>query len=201
MNYVPVSMNLKFLLLSFSILLTSTSKEQSLKIDTFKTALIDTSSVIRWQCQARPSIILKKSYPLIIINGKKFKNCLLQNIYFDFDTSNILTLQVLNPQNDSVKFYGKAGTNGVIIIKTKKPIQWVSIKQILTQKSNDILSTHRKTLIKVDNSFFDMSEELFFQKDLIDNISVVNNTIEYYIDRQFNSILKITITKKSDTLH
>ena len=178
-----------------TIFLTSTSIGQSLKIDTFKTASVDTGSIIRWQCHAGPSVLSKDNYPLVIINGKTFKNCLLQNIFFDLDT--IATIQVLNPKNDSVKLYGKSGKNGVIIITTKRPIEWVSAKQILKQKSNAILSSHKKTLIKVSNAFFDTDEELYFQKDLIDNISVTNNTTQYYIDRQFNCVVTISMTKKS----
>ena len=181
-----------------TIVLASTSIGQSLRIDTFKAKSVDTNSVVRWQCHAGSSI-LKNSYPLIIINGKTFKNCLLQNIFFDFDTTAISTLQVLNSQNDSVKLYGKAGKSGVIIITTKKSIEWISAKQILKQKSKAILSSRRKILIKVDQAFFDTSQELYFQKNLIDNISVVNNTTQYFIDRQFNCIVTISLTKKINT--
>jgi hypothetical protein len=144
-------------------------------------------------------MLSKEDYPLIIINGKTFKNCLLQNIFFDLDTTTISAVQVLNPKNDSVKLYGEAGKNGVIIISTKKTIEWISAKQILKQKSNAILTSHKKTLIKVDNVFFDTDEELYFQKNLIDNISIVNNTTQYYIDKQFNCVVAISITKKSGT--
>ncbi len=191
-------MNIKLLILSLTIVLASTSIGQSLRIDTFKAKSVDTNSVVRWQCDAGSSI-LKNSYPLIIINGKTFKNCLLQNIFFDFDTTAISTLQVLNSQNDSVKLYGKAGKSGVIIITTKKSIEWISAKQILKQKSKAILSSRRKILIKVDQAFFDTSQELYFQKNLIDNISVVNNTTQYFIDRQFNCIVTISLTKKINT--
>ncbi len=190
-------MNIKLLILLFSIFLTFTTTGQVLKIDTFKTPYIDTSSVIRWQCHAQSSIVSENTYPLIIINGKQFKKCLLENIFFDFDTSTILNIQVLNPQNDSIKLYGKAGINGVIIIKTKKTFEWISSKQILAQKSNDIFSTHDKILLKVGNVSFNPSEELFFQKNLIDSISVANNTTEYYINKLFNSVVKITMIKKS----
>ena len=192
-------MNIKLLILSLTILLTSTSIGQSLKVDTFKTSRSDTSSIIRWQCHAGPSMFSKDDYPLIIINGKTFKNCLLQNIFFDLDTTTISVVQVLNPKNDSVNFYGKAGKNGVIIITTKKLIEWISAKQILKQKSNAILSSKKKTLIKVDKALFDTDQELYFQKNLIDNISVSNNTTQYYSDRQFNCVVIISMTKKSGT--
>lgn len=116
---------------------------------------------------------------------------------FDLDTTNILTVQVLNPKNDSVKLYGKAGKNGVIIITTKKTVEWISAKQILKQKSIGILSSNKKTLIKVEKTFFDTDEEIYFQKDLIENISVANNTTHYYIDRQFNCVVTISLTRKS----
>ena len=125
--------------------------------------------------------------------------CRLQNIFFDLDTTTISTIQVLNPKNDSVKLYGKAGKNGVIIIATKRPIEWVSAKQILKQNSKAILSSHKKTLIKIDKAFFDTDQELYFQKNLIDNIYIANNTTQYYIDRQFNCIVTISVTKKSGT--
>ena len=192
-------MNTKFLTLLLTILLTSTSIGQSLNVDTFKTLSVNTSSIISWQCHARPSVLSKDTYPLIIINGKTFKNCLLQNLFFDLDTTSVSTVQVLNPKNDSVKLYGKAGKNGVIIIKTKKSIEWISAKQILKQQSNAILNSHKKTLIKVDKVFFDTDEKLYFQKDLVNNISVANNATQYYIDRQYNCVVTITMTKKSGT--
>ena len=192
-------MNFKLQILALTILLTSNSIGQSLKVDTFKTSSVDTSSIISWQCQAGSSVLSKDTYPLIIINGKTFKNCLLQNIFFDLDTTTISTIQVLNPKNDSVKLYGKAGKNGVIIIATKRPIEWVSAKQILKQNSKAILSSHKKTLIKIDKAFFDTDQELYFQKNLIDNIYIANNTTQYYIDRQFNCIVTISVTKKSGT--
>ena|GEM_PF-2996751 len=66
----------------------------------------------------------------------------------------------------------------------------------MKQKSKAILSPHKKTLIKVDKAFFDTDEELYFQKNLIDNISVANNTTQYYIDRQFNCVVIINMKKK-----
>ena len=192
-------MNIKLLILSLTIFLNSTSIGQSIKVDTFKLSQSDTSSIIRWQCHAGPSVLSKDTYPLVIINGKTFKNCLLQNIFFDVDTTTISTIQVLNPKNDSIKLYGKAGKNGVIIITTKRPIEWLSVKQILKQKSKAISSSHKKTLIKVDKAFFDTDEELYFQKNLIDNISIANNTTKYYINRQFNCVVTISLSKKSGT--
>jgi len=192
-------MNIKLLILSLTISLTSTLIGQSIKIDTFKLSQSDTSSIIRWKCHAGPSVLSKDTYPLVIINGKTFKNCLLQNIFFDVDTTTISTIQVLNPKNDSIKLYGKAGKKGVIIITTKRPIEWLSAKQILKQKSKTISSSHKKTLIKVDKAFFDTDEELYFQKNLIDNISITNNTTKYYINRQFNCVVTISLSKKSGT--
>jgi len=198
-RYVPLYMNFKLQILALTILLTSNSIGQSLKADTFKTSSVDTSSIISWQCQAGSSVLSKDTYPLIIINGKIFKNCLLQNIFFDLDTTTISTIQVLNPKNDSVKLYGKAGKNGVIIITTKRPIEWVSAKQILKQNSKTILSSNKKALIKIDKAFLDTDQELYFQKNLIDNIYIANNTTQYYIDKQFNCIVTISVTKKSGT--
>jgi hypothetical protein len=191
-------MNLKLLISSLTILSASVTVGQDLKVDTFKTTTGDTTSLIRWQCHAGPSVS-NDIYPLLIINGKTFKNCLLQNIFFEVDTTTIAAIEVLNPKNDSVKLYGSEGKNGVIIITTKKPIEWISAKQILKQKTKQIYSSHDKILIKVDNTFFDASEELYFQKNLIKSISVTNNTTQYYVNRQFNSVVTISMTKKSGT--
>ena len=196
---VPLSMNLKLLISPLTILLTSFAVGQSLKIDTFKTAPADTSSLVRWQCHAGPTVISNDNYPLLIINGKTFKNSLLENIFFEIDTTTISTIQCLNPKNDSVKLYGKEGKNGVIIITTKRLIEWVSARQILKQKETNIYSSHDKTLLKVGNSFFDAYEELYFQKDLIKNISVTNNTTQYYNNRQFTSVVTISLMKISGT--
>jgi hypothetical protein len=190
-------MNIKLLISSLTILLTSASIGQSLKIDTFKTSPVDTSSIVRWQCQAS-NVLSKDNYPLIIINGKIFKNCLLQNIFY-LDTTTISTIHVLNPKNDSVKLYGEARRNGVMIIVTKQPIEWISAKQILKQKSNDILSSTENILIKVNGTFFDADEELYFQKKLIYKISVTNNTTQYYRNRRFNCVVTVVMIKKSGT--
>jgi len=192
-------MNIKLLILSLTTLLTFPSIGQRLKVDSFKTSQVDTGSIIRWQCHEGTSVLSKDNYPLVIINGKQFKNCLLQNIFFDLDTTTISTVQILNPENDSIKLYGKAGRNGVIIITTKKTIEWISVKQILRQNSKTILSSYKKALIKVDKAFFDADEELYFQKNLIDNVSVANNTTQFYLDRQFNCVVTISLTKKSGT--
>lgn len=188
-------MNIKLLILSLTILLTFPSIGQSLKIDTLKTSKVDISPITHWKCPTGT----KNNYPLIIINGKKFKNCSFDNIFFDLDTSTISTVKVLNPKNDSVRLFGNAGKNGIIMITTKRPIEWISAKQILKQKSNAILSSRKKTLIKVGQAFFDTKEELYFQKNLIDNIVVNNNLSEYYTGRQFNSVVTINLTKKSGT--
>jgi len=198
-RYVPLLMTIKRLITALPILLTSTLMCQNLKVDTFKASVVDTGSMVRWQCHAGPGILSSDDYPLLIINDRIFRNCLLQNIYFDLDSTTISAVQVLNPKNDSVKLYGRAGKNGVIIIKTRKSIDWISARQILKQKANIIFSTRKKTLIKVGNVSFDANDQVYFQKDLIDNISVTNNTIQYFADKQFNSIVTITIAKKSGT--
>ena len=190
-------MNIKLVILSLAILLTVPSIGQSLKVDEFKISEIKSDSIIRWECNLGPTRLSNENYPLIIINGKKFKNCLLQNIIFYFDTITISRVQVINPKNDSIKLYGKAGKGGVIIIKTKTKIEWISGKQILRQNAKKILSSHKKTLFKVDNIFFNANEELYFQRNLIENIYITNNTEQYYIDGQFTCVVTITITKKS----
>gem|GEM_PF-4749470 len=90
-----------------TILQNSTSIGQCLKIDSPKISLVDTTSIILWKCHAGSSMSSKDNYPLIIINGKSFKKCFFQNIFFDRDTTTISAVQVLNPKNDSVKLYGK----------------------------------------------------------------------------------------------
>jgi len=128
-----------------------------------------------------------------MINDRSFKNCTFQNIFFTIDTTTISTLDVVDPKNDSIKFFGKPGKHGVIIIRTKKPIKWVSAKEILKQKAAMILSSQKKTLIKVNNSFFYTSEAIYFQKELIKNISITNNATLSYLDKIFNSVVTITI--------
>jgi len=188
-------MNFKLFILSVTIFSMSPSVGQSLRIDTLKTKPIYEGSIVRWQCHAGSSIISEKNSPLIIINGKKFENCLLQNIFFDLDTAELLSLRVISPQNDSIKIYGKSGRNGVIVIEMIKTIKWISAKQILAQKLSEIFGARGKTLIIVDNVFFDPLEQLYFQEDLIENINVENNTKEYFDNRQFDSVVKISLRK------
>jgi len=122
---------------------------------------------------------------------------MLQNIFFTIDTTTISAIDVLNPKNDSIKSFGRAGRNGVIIIRTKRPIKWISVKEILKQKAAMIFSSQEKILIKVNDTFFDTSEELYFQKELIKNISIINNATQYYREKTFDSIVTITLTKQS----
>ena len=196
-RYVPLFMNFKLLISTLTILSSFAAGGQNLKIDTYKPISVDTNSLVR--CQVGPSIASGNNKPLLIINGKDFGNCSLQNIFFELDTTTISSIEVLNPQNKSVLLYGTNGRNGVIDITTKETIGWTTLKQILKQKANKIYSSKDKTLIKVDNSFFFAEEELYFQKNLIKTISILNNTTQYYGDRQFNSVITISLSKKSGT--
>ena len=215
-TFVTTLMKTKLQILLLTFFLTGASIGQNLKIDTSKIASlraslmpIDTNSVLHAQHDASTTLFLKQSFPLVIINGRTFKqHALWWNVFIDFDTTNVSTIQVLNPKNDSIKLYGKAGKNGVIIITTKRPIEWISMKQILKQKSSDLLCSHKKTLIKIDRGFndseelsilyFDSKENLYFEKGLID-ISIVNNKMKFYIDRTYDCVITITVKKKSGT--
>ena len=144
-----------------------------------------------------PGSINKDKRPLVIINGF---SCPYDNLFFDWDTSNISSIKVLTLQNDSLKLYGKKGRNGVIIIITKNPIEWVSIKQLLKDKYTSILSKFKMTLIEVNNSHFEPEEEILIQKNMLTNISVINNTVDHYFDRKFTSILKIKLNNTNGVL-
>ena len=56
------------------------------------------------------------------------------------------------------------------------------------------------TLIEVNNSPFEPEEEILIQKNMLTNISVINNTVEHYFDRKFTSILKIKLNNFNGVL-
>ena len=123
---MKITGSIKFLIVLGCISWSFPLRGQSLKLNSLKTFTNDTTLLIRLQCQAGPSAISKDDYPLIVINGTKFYRCLLQNIFVDFDTSSIEFLRVLNPHDRAVLKYGKAGVNGVILIRTKDPVEFIS---------------------------------------------------------------------------
>ncbi|HEV8504696.1 MAG TPA: hypothetical protein VGQ53_04820 [Chitinophagaceae bacterium] len=188
-------MNFKLLFFLIPIILVFPSFGQSMTTDTFHTKQADTSSVPSWKCGAGPTKTSKDINVLIVVDGKSFQDCSLEHIFFDINI--VAEIKVL--KGDSAKKYGKAGKNGVVIIVTKKPVEWISAQQLLKEKENAISGSTQNTLIQVNESCFDTSEKLFFQKSYIKNISVANNSEQFYAARKFDSVVTITLENNEST--
>ena len=127
-------MNTKIIIFSFAIIAATPSLGQSLKTDTMHLNQADTSSIPGWKCGAGPTKTSKDINVLIVVDGKSFQDCSLEHTFFDINI--VAEIKVL--KGDSAKKYGKAGKNGVVIIVTKKPVEWISAQQLLKEKENAI---------------------------------------------------------------
>ena len=198
-RYVPHCTMRKLFIISILIFLTLFSKSQeiSAKAPQLQFSINDTSSArIKWYPERTTRIPMSEN-PLVIINEKQFKYCDFSNLYFDI--SSVSNINVLSPKNDSSKLYGKAGRNGIIILNTKHTIYWVTSRQILRQQSKSLFHTHRKTILKINNNLIDPTEKVYIQKDLIKSVSIDNDAIEFFADKEYNKVISITLTQKRGT--
>lgn len=180
------------LILLLTVVLTGAAQGQNFKVDTFTTFPVDTNDQIHWQCSEGKSLT-KENYPVIIINGKKFEQCSLQNVLFDTSANNISSVRILIPDNHRVKNYGRAGKNGVVIIETVVPIQWVSAKQLLKQKPVALSTCGKPTLFKLDGSFYGKGEQFYIQKELIKDITIKNNIVQYHLNTKYSCVVTVSL--------
>jgi hypothetical protein len=120
------------------------------------------------------------------VNNKKFSRIPINQLFFD--VVNIKTVNVVNPANDSIQLYGSKAKNGVIILTTKKNIEWLTPKQIVKQYSKS--SSRKGTLFMVDGVSFDGMETLYFEKNYIINIEVHDSTI-ILNNKRYSKTIKI----------
>lgn len=135
---------------------------------------------------------LTQNEPLLIINGTQFKNNTLQRHFFNIN--DVISVNVISTTNDSVQYFCKRGQNGVIILKTKTPIEWITSKNIARQKLSQFLLFHKKVLFQVDGRNFESSETLYFEKGSIKKITVEKDFIGYYIDKLYKRKITISTT-------
>ncbi len=119
-------MNIKPLITLAFVLFDVFAKGQKLSMPPLQGGLAaDTSRVfITFQC---PPSIRKDNYPLVIVDGQRVDFAKLEIL----DTADIYNIRVIGPKNDSIKFYGKAGRDGVIIVDTKDKIGHNWAKKIM----------------------------------------------------------------------
>jgi hypothetical protein len=132
-------------------------------------------------------------YPLVIIDGRRFDGSYLQHLFFNIN--DIESLRVIGSKQDSIKYFGKAGKYGVIILQMKNPVKWISSKTIASQKLG-IFKSHREILFEVDGKEFEPGEKVYFAKGFIKNISV-SNTSSYSADKLYQKKIIVTTTNPS----
>jgi hypothetical protein len=118
------------------------------------------------------NVDIRKQAPLIIVNNKRFSRTLLNQLFLDM--ANIEAVNVISPANDSVQLFGSKGKNGVIVLKTKYNVEWLTPKLIINQFAKG--SSRRSTLFMVDGEAFDGMENLYFEKNNIVNVGVLDST-------------------------
>ncbi len=133
-----------------------------------------------------------ESIPLLVVNGKPFIGRSLFN--FHLDTSNISRLEIINPENNAVKLYGDAAVKGVILLETKRPIEWISTIDIYNTLVRDSSISYKQVLFKLNDSFFVPSPSLFIDKSTIKVTNFLKEST-FFADKWFSSIISIELVK------
>jgi hypothetical protein len=133
-------------------------------------------------------------WPLIIINEREFEYCDFSNLFFD--NSKIATVNVISPKNDSIRIFGKAGRNGIIIITTRDIITWVSSKEIIRHNSKSLFPSYKKYILRINGKFADPREEIYIQKDLIKSVNLEKDALEFYLNEEYHRVIEIKLTKE-----
>jgi len=129
------------------------------------------------QMACGPCVVEPMKLPLYIIDDRKF-NGETQQFYLDID--NISDVKFFKPDK-AVNKYGDDGKNGVVVYKLKKPVEWVSLQEILDEtksgscapeivvlKSDELLNSLDKSKEKI----VDKDGAIYFQKDIIKELTV-----------------------------
>lgn len=152
-----------------------------------------TPFIIKDQCT-----ITKSDYPLIIIGGRRFKKSDFSNIFFDL--SNLSNINVINPKNDSIKLFGRAGRNGVIILNTKNKIDWISSNVIRRQYFKSLFFFHKKAVFQINGVLADPECKTYIQKDLIVSITVKHAEV-FYHDNEYHTVVDVTLKNVMGVSH
>ena len=131
--------------------------------------LVDSSVIIGYKHDA---VSISNKEPLVIINSKKIPFENLQ-LHF-FNLSNIESIKVYKPKDDSAKLYGQAARNGVVIIQTTQPVNWQSATEIFRNYDKNPFHFYRKTLFVVDDISVEPGKE-FYKKTIAITTSLKTN--------------------------
>ena len=113
-----------------------------------------------------------KKAPLYVISGKRFNETPINQLFLDIN--NIKTINVITPGKNSIRSFGPKAKNGVIVISTKHPVEWLTTKQIIKQYAKG--SSRKHTLFIVDNARFDGMKNLYFEKSNLTSVEVQDST-------------------------
>jgi len=135
----------------------------------------------------------KWRYPLIIIGGRRFKGSDFTNLYFDI--SNIVGVRVISTKNDSIKLFGRAGRQGVIILDTKTNVEWITSNAIRRKYFKSLIFWHRKAAFQINGSIINPAPNVYIQKDLIKSTKVTNNGFDVYDTIEYHRIINVEVDK------
>jgi hypothetical protein len=127
----------------------------------------------------------------ILINSYQFDTCSLDNIYID--TSSILSIKIL-PEKEAMSLFGQIARYGMIEVKTEKHIDFVSNREIYERHSSDVSSSFEKTLFSINHTFFSSSEQLYFDKEIVEKTEAGNDSIIWQ-NKLFFSVINIRLPK------
>lgn len=107
--------------------------------------------------------------PLWLFNDKKVNNFFFENHFLN---KSQLKISVIT-DNDSLKHFGKKGSNGVIVLKTENPIYWKTNKQIIKEKFPVTFDYNEKVLFEIDNTKQYFDDIRYFANNFIESINAI----------------------------
>jgi hypothetical protein len=127
----------------------------------------------------------------IHINSYQFDTCSLNDVYFD--TSTILSIKIF-PEKEAMILFGQKAKYGMIDVKTKNYIEFISNQEIYEKYSTEISSSIENTLFNIKQTFFSSDRRLYFDRNIVKEIKVNNDSI-FWQDKWFSSIINMTLSK------
>ena len=156
--------------------------------DSDEKSLTDPFPNISLKCPS--SIMLSKNVPLLIFNDKRINYLSLE--YHLFDIKNIDSVTIYNSKDEHRNMYGNAAKNGVVIIKTKDPIEWESSKEIFRTYDKNLFHSYKSILLVIDGKKIDAGKRIYFSKNIIKSVKYDSDANEFYVDKTYRRIIYIT---------
>jgi hypothetical protein len=104
-----------------------------------------------------------------------------------------LSINIL-PGKEAMILFGQKAKNGMINVKTKGNIDFISNLEIYESHSTKISPSFENTLFSIEQTFFGSNPRLYFDKNIVKAISINNDSV-FWQGKWFTSVIKITLLK------